>query len=339
MPKVKFVLALCGATLAGTAVASATTHYVDARTGSGTACTITAPCADVNTALSIAAAGDDIVILQGAVFGPIRLTASFSISGAVSATQTKFVNDGSAPGCIGGAPGSCGSNSGYTVEFAGADTDSLKMGLVTFAAGSGSGALKYTSGGFMQIKGSVFRGNSSSSSPLLALDPTNSTTQAQVYFSGNDIGFHKNGGAVEVKPTGTTSLKLHFNHVEVHNAGFGIRTDGSLLSSSSNVVATVVSDSEFFSFPSGAAAVNAFSTSGTGTVSAAFVRTNILNSGGAALRANGPQSFVVLNDNTACGNNIGIQVSNGATVTTMQNNTVSCNNTNVSGTLTPGTFQ
>src|SRR5665213_1302016 len=68
---------------------------------------------------------------------------------------------------------------------------------------------------------------------------------------------------VLVQPVGTNSLKLHFNHVEVHNASYGIRTDGSLLSSPSATVASFISESEFFSFPN--AAVNAFSTSGTGT--------------------------------------------------------------------------
>ena len=336
MSKTKFLVSLCALVLAGITSASAATRFVDARTGTGSLCTITAPCADVNTALSISACGDNIVILVGAVFGPVKLTCQFSIAGTEPPPDTQFVNDGSAPGCIGGAPGSCGSNSGWTVEVAAGDTDTIKLSYVTIVAGSGQGALKFTSGGKIQFTHDVYRGNGTSTGALVALYPANSSAQAQVYFSNSDVGFH-NGGAVEIKPSGTTSVKLHFNHVEVHNANFGIRSDASLLASSSNVVATVISDSEFFSFPSTSAAINAFSTSGTGTVQAVFVRTQILNSG-TALKANGPQSFVVLNDNTACGNGIGIQVLNSAVVNTMQNNTVKCNNTNISGTLNPLTF-
>ena len=64
---------------------------------------------------------------------------------------------------------------------------------------------------------------------------------------------------------------LHFNHDEVHNASFGIRTDGSLLRAAGAVVTTFISESKFFSFDN--AAVNAYSTPGTGTVNAVFATT------------------------------------------------------------------
>jgi hypothetical protein len=134
-----------------------------------------------------------------------------------------------------------------------------------------------------------------------------------------------------VKPSGNTSLKLHFNHVEVHNASYGIRTDASLLTGPSVVVSTVVSESEFFAF--GNAAVNAFSTSGTGTSIGTFNDVNVLNAG-AAIRANGPQSTVILTNSTLSGNGIGTQALNGATVLTSQNNTITGNGTDVSGALT-----
>ena len=157
-----------------------------------------------------------------------------------------------------------------------------------------------------------------------------------MYFAGNDVGFHANGGAIEVIPGGLTSLKLHFNHCEVHNANFGIRTDGSNLTNSSAVVATFISESEFFSF--NFAAVNAFSTSGHGLVNAVFDTTRILNAQ-VALKANGGQSYVILTNNTVAGNGIGIQVRNSAHVTTSSNNTVYGNLTDVDGTVTPQPLQ
>jgi len=142
-------------------------------------------------------------------------------------------------------------------------------------------------------------------------------------------------GAVLVQPQGTNSLKLHFNHVEVHNASYGIDTDGSFLSGPSALAASFISESEFFSFPN--AAVNAFSTSGTGTVNAVLDFTRILNAG-VALKANGPQSFVIVTNNTVGGNTIGVQQQNGATVITSHNSTITgngpSNNQNVSGTVT-----
>jgi hypothetical protein len=345
--KLKFASMFGFLTLAGMAIASpagATAQYVDARSGTDSAsCPVTAPCATLNQALQNAGSGDNIIILVGAQFGPIRLTVPINITGTDPSTHTSIVADSSASvGCVGGAPGSCGANSGYAVEIAAGVNDNVKMGFLAMAAGSsGNGALLFTSGSKLQISHSVFRGNGSAVTPIVALYPNNGTTsQAQVYFSNNDVGFNNGnstgGGAVEVKPSGDTSLKLHFNHVEVHNANYGIRTDGSQLSSSADVVATVISESEFFSFKN--AAMNAYSTSGTGTADAAFDSVRVLNAG-VGLKANGSQSFVVITNNTVVGNSTGILISGGATVLTSGNNTIQGNGTNVSGTLTPAALQ
>ena len=160
-----------------------------------------------------------------------------------------------------------------------------------------------------------------------------------MYFSNSDVGFNNSGanaGAVEVKPSGNTSLKLHFNHVEVHNASYGIRTDLSLLSGPSINVATAISESEFFSFAN--AAVNAFSLAGTGTINAAFDAVRILNAN-VAIKANGPLSTVILTNSTVSGNAIGVQTLNGGNINSLANNTISGNGTNVSGTLTPQPLQ
>jgi hypothetical protein len=227
------------------------------------------------------------------------------------------------------------------VEIAAGVADVVKLGNMVVQMGSsgGIGALKLTSGGQTEITSDVFRGNSTATTPIILMAPNTSGIQSEVYFSNSDIGFNNagnaNAGAVLVQPVGTNSLKLHFNHVEVHNASFGIRTDGSSLSSPSAVVASFISESEFFSFPN--AAVNAFSTSGTGTVNAVFDFTRILNAG-VALKANGAQSFVILTNNTVGGNTIGVQQQNGATVLTSHSSTITgngpSNNQNVSGTVT-----
>jgi len=210
---------------------------------------------------------------------------------------------------------------GFAIEIAAGPNDIVTISNLLLSVGpSGVGALKFTSGGQIQLSNNVYRGNDTTTGPVVALYPNNpGTTQAQVYFSHSDVGFNNNNpnaGAVEVKPSGNTSLKADFNHVELHNASYGIRTDGSLLLSPTANVTTTVSEAEFFSFPN--AAVNAFSTSGTGTVNAVSDFTRILNSG-VALKANGPQSFVILANNTVGGNTIGVQQLNGANVITSHN--------------------
>jgi hypothetical protein len=235
-------------------------------------------------------------------------------------------------------PSGCGlPNNGYAVEIAAGSTDTVKIDHTLMTAGlNGVGALKLTSGGKIQLNNDVFRGNDTATGPIVALYPNNpGTTQAQVYFSYSDVGFNNGAnagaGAVEVKPSGNTSLKLHFNHVEVHNASYGIRTDSSLLSGPTISVATAISESEFFSFPN--AAVNAFSTSGTGLTNAVFNFVNILNAS-VAIKANGPQSIVVLTNSTVSGNGTGVQPLNGGTIFTSQNNTIKGNGTNLSGAMT-----
>jgi hypothetical protein len=318
-----------------------TTFYVSSKTGNDSGlCPITAPCATLNFALSVASPGAVITVIDSGVFGPIMLTHSIAIAGS-KADSVQIVADPAAPaGCVGGAPGSCGANNGFAVEIAAGVSDSVKISTVEMDAGpsGGAGALKFTSGGTVQLSENVYRGNGTQAGPIVALYPNNpGTTQAQVYFSSSDIGFNNSGanaGAVEVKPVGNTSLKLHFNHVEVHNASYGIRTDSSLLSSPAVNVTTVISESEMFSVAN--AAVNAFSTAGTGTTNAAFDAVKILNAN-IAIKANGPLSTVILTNSTLSGNGTGVQIQNGAHVYSPHNNTITGNSTDVSGVLSTTT--
>ena len=347
MQKFWFLISACAFTLIGLSSASAR-QYIDAQNGndSGT-CPVTAPCATLNYALSQvgSSSNETIVIVKAGNFGPIYLTGSVFIVGADPSAQVQIYSDSTAlVGCVGAAPGSCGPNNGYAVEIAAGVNNVVGFSHVLLEASHhgvpGVGALKFTSGGKIQLSDSMFHGNGSATGPIVLLNPNNAgTTQAQVYFSHNDIGFNNNNtnaGAVLVQPIGNTSLGLHFNHVQVHNASYGIRTDGSSLLGPSAVVSTFISDSEFFSFNN--AAVNAFSTSGTGTVLATFDTNRILSSA-AGLKANGPQSSVVLMNNTVTQNAIGVMQQNSATVYTFGNNGIKNNNTDISGTLTPAPLQ
>ena len=347
MPKFRVLLTACAFTLIGLSSASAR-QYVDAQNGNDSGpCPVTAPCATLNFALSQVGSSfnETIVIVKAGNFGPILLNGNVAIIGTDMGAQVQIYADQTAlVGCIGGAPGSCGANNGYAVEIAGGPNNVVQLGNLLFDASHhgvpGVGALKFTSGGAVQLSGSYFRGNGSTTGPIVLLNPNNSgTTQAQVYLSHSDIGFNNNNanaGAVLVQPIGNTSLELHFNHVEVHNASFGIRTDGSSLSGPSAIVSSFISDSEFFSFNN--AAVNAFSAAGTGTVQTTFDTTRILNAA-VALKANGLQSSVVLTNNTVTGNGTGVQVQNSATVFTSGNNTIKNNTTNINGSLTPSPLQ
>jgi len=296
-------------------------------------CPITSPCATLNHALSVTGMGGEITIIGGGQFGPIVLTGPISITGSDFKQSFEIVADPAAQvGCIGLPAGVCSANNGYGVEIAAGANDSVKFTDVTVTAGvNGTGALKFTSGGMIQLSNNLYRGNASAG-PIVALYPNNpGTTLAEVYFSNSDIGFNDNGGAVEVKPGGSTSLKVHFNHVEVHNANYGIRTDSSFLSSPAANITTAITESEFFSLAN--AAMNAFTTSGTGTTIAVFDTVRILNAS-VGIKANGPLSTVVMTHSTVSGNGTGIMVQNGGHVFTPHNNTIIGNGTDFSGSVT-----
>jgi len=318
-----------------------TSVYVSERNGTDSgACPVTAPCATLNYALAVSNAGGTVTILGGGKFGPVVLTQAITINGSPGEHAQIVANSSAQAGCVNNVAGTCSANNGYAVEIAAGATDVVKLSNLLMQTGvnGGIGALKLSSGAQTEITDDVFRGDTTASTPIILMAPNTPGIQSQVYFSNSDIGFNNtssvNAGAVLVQPIGTNSLKLHFNHVEVHNASYGIRTDGSSQSAGA-VVASFVSESEFFSFPN--AAVNAFSASGTGTVNAVYDFNRILNAG-VALKANGPLSFVIVTNNTVDGNTVGVQQQNGATVLTSHNSTITgngpSNNQNVSGTLT-----
>jgi hypothetical protein len=340
MWKLKY-LAACAFTVLGlTSAFAAGPAFVDAKNGdnanAGSGCPELAPCADLNTALSISSPGGIIVIVGGGLFGPIVLTGQIYILGSDPNELTNIIaNPAAQVGCIGHLPASCGlTNNGYGVEIAAGANDTITLlHLAVRAASNGPGALRMSSGNGLQASYDVFEGGGTAAA--VQLDPNNNDgVTATAYFAYDEVrssNHTANSGAVEVKPAGNMSLALHFNHVQVHNSSFGIRTDGSSLSGPSNVVSSFISECEFSTFDN--AAVNAFSTSGTGTVNAVFDTTRILNAS-AALKANGPQSSVILSNNTVSGNGLGVQVLNGATVYTAGNNIVAKNGNDVSGTLT-----
>ncbi len=310
--------------------------YVSGKGGTdGSVCTRAAPCASLNYALGVTDAGGTITVLDDGVFGPIVLNKPVSIVGVDPSSHFQIVADPAAQvGCVGAPPSGCGlPNNGYAIEIAAGVSDEVILTNLLASAGSaGAGALKFSSGGMMQLSEDVFRGNDIATGPIVALYPNNpGTTQAQVYFSHSDIGFNgnnANAGAIEVKPSGNTSLKLHFNHVEVHNASYGIRTDPRALGAFGHRHDGGGGRNLSFLY----AAVNAFSTAGTGTTNAVFDAVRVLNAG-VAIKANGPQSTVILTNSTISGNGTGVQVQNNGVVYTPQSNTIYGNGTDINGGL------
>jgi hypothetical protein len=325
---------LANAFLATGASALSSQTYVDARGGVAAdvgTCPVTAPCGTLSYALSQTAANGGVQILVGGTFEPVVLTSQVNIA-APPDGSTKIIADPTAVtwGCVGAAPGSCGSNNGYAMEITGAVTDTFKFKNVLFSAGpAGNGAIKVNSAFGMQFTGCIFRGNGTTTNAILTFAPSNGGgNQFQLFFGGGDIAYNKNGGALLIQPIGNTPTRVHFAHTEIHNASFGLKADGTLMSAGVTL-RIFAKESEYFSFNNNAA--NAFTTVGTGIVQYAMKSNNVFNAGLAGINSNGPGTSFILVDNVVIGNSTGVNMVNGGTVATAGTNEISANGTNVAG--------
>ena len=167
------------------AVAGFDNTFVDfAGSDSANTCgVITSPCATLNNALANTNATGSVNILNGGFWGPILITQSVNINAFEG--KAVIINDGSAPGCVGAAAGSCGSNGGYAIEIAGTTSTNVKMKGVSIRQGTGSGgALKIGTANQVKLADSNLRGSSSATLPMLiSSQPTVMLPLSSSWFS------------------------------------------------------------------------------------------------------------------------------------------------------------
>jgi hypothetical protein len=294
----------------------------------------TSPCATLNQALQNSSPGGQIVVVHGNAFGPIYLTGSIAIVGPAD-SSFEIVNSGAAPGCIGAAPGTCAASTTAGVEIAAGTSDVVKLKDVTISGGSsGTNALKVHSVFGVALTGVKLRGGSSASLTSMMLVDSSQGSQLQVYLHNSDIAFSSVGSAITLTPTGATPVRMNFNNSEVHNAVSGLSAVATGLTGTANIE-ILVDGTQFFSFNNNAIAVAASSNSNQSVVS--LTRSAIVNTGGAALRANGTGAIAVLYESAITGNAAGTNVVNGGVIFSYQNNEIIGNGVNceVGGANTP----
>jgi len=312
----------------GAAPSWASSWFVDPHAGSGTACTVTSPCASLNQALANSASGDTINILSPGNFGPIYLTGSISITGPDDDATISWSN--TQPGCIGSLPGAgCNGGSNATVAVqvaAGATTDIIKLKNLIISNGAGSnGAVQVDTAFGVSMSSVVLRGGTAAATAPQMMNVTSSQgSQLQLFFNHCDIAFSANGGGVNIAPTGTTPMRVHFANSEVHNAKYGLAISTAGLSGSADI-AVAIDATEFFSFNNSSVSVAA---TGANQARVSIARSTILNTGGAALKFNGSNAFGALYENVITGNQTGVNVVGGAPVATFSNNQIFGNGVN-----------
>jgi hypothetical protein len=338
MSKLAFLIgtaavAVCMASAPSWAALVDNTAYVDPEYGTDSATcgnqllgpgftdTATGPCATLNQALqNLPATGGLIIVMGSGTFGPIYLTAPVAINAPSGKINIDW-QSATTPGCVHGAPGSCngGAAATYAVDIeAAAATATVKLRNVLINANGGSAAALHIGTAFgVSLNDVALRCGPGSSTPEMMLVDSSQGSQLQIYLHNSDVAFCSGGGGIVLAPTGATPVRLNSNHAEVHNATFGLQANSTGLTGTANI-AVLLDDTQFFSFNN--SAVSLVSSSGSNGSIVSITRSAILNTGGAALKANGVGAGGLLYESVILGNSSGVNVLNGAGVATYQNN-------------------
>lgn len=332
LPAACFVLALGS----GMTSASAATWFVDAAQGNdnGGTCggaaigSANPPCATLNRALQNAAAGDVITVTHGNTWGPIYLTGQISISGPDDNSMV-IVNNNTAPGCIGAAPGSCnaGAATNGGIEIAAGATDTIKLkGFIVNSGSSGTSSLHIQSAFTVTLSMVTLRSSNGSSLSALLYDQSSlpsSGSPHQLYLHNCDAAFSGSGGAVWVAPSVPTSV--HFSGGELHHAKFGYRADATGLSSGN--VQSLIDTTQFFSFNSNAVVVVGGSSAHSNL---SLSRSSISQSAVTGLVVSGANATATIYEDVITQTATGVSIL-GGTVYSLGNNEIWFNGTNISG--------
>lgn len=206
--------------------AQATRTWVSGVGDDANPCSRTAPCKTFAGAISKTAAGGEISVLDPGGYGAVTVTKSISI-----------VNDYS-----GEAGVLASGTNGIVINAAATDVIQLR-GLIIDGAPPGTPGLngvRFIAGGTLIIQKSVIKNfRSAVAGNGFGLTVTPSTGVAEVYVSDtviSEAGSGANGGAVFAKPSGSASVNMLLDRVQVLDSVMGIRLDGSTTSGSINLV-------------------------------------------------------------------------------------------------------
>jgi hypothetical protein len=290
---------------AAPASAQATRTWVSGVGDDVNPCSRTAPCKTFAGAISKTAAGGEINCLDPGGFGAVTITKSMTIScpytegGALAGGNGVVINDGATatPGTI--------------VVYL--------RGLDIFGVNPPSNGVRFVSGAALYIEDSVIRRFNAANSTGVSFAPS---TNAKLYMNNvtvGDNGSGATGGGIEIRPTGTGSVKALLTNVRaLNNANNGLRVDSTATTNTAGISVSI--EKSYF-----AGNVNGISFQ-TGTVSTIMIEGSaIVNNSGTGVVASGGSSSVVFGNTTIMGNAIGVSTSGGSALHTYGDNRLDAN--------------
>jgi hypothetical protein len=306
------ILAFALAALA-TPASAATEAYLKS-TGSGTACTLVAPCALMQTAVGVAGAGSAVICLD---------------KGAYSSNLTFSINQSVTISC---GDGLWEAPHGQIDMNPPANSEIVIEGLTMDAETSGCCNLSYTGQGTLRLR-RVRAGNMTGpSSHGLKFTPTGPGT-----LHVSDSYFYFNGGSgIFVQPGATGYANLHISNTKFERNANGLWADGrtSTLGINVNIIDSAASENTGNGF---AAVASAGKAPVTISIMSSRISGNLTNGLGAAGEAaSGPGSATIMVGSSMITANVnGISTLGAGRILTYGNNQLQVNGTDgvFSGTL------
>jgi hypothetical protein len=295
----------------GSAAAQATRTWVSGVGDDANPCSRTAPCKTFPGAISKTAAGGEIDVLDPGGFGGVTITKAITIA-----------QEGPGEGGVLVA----GTN-GITVN-AGPNDVVILRGLQIDGGPIGSNSLsgvRFLAGGTLMIQNCTIR-NFTGFAPngygvFFTPSGASSLFISDTTVASNGTAGTTGGGGIYIQPTGTGSAKANITRVHAVNNTLGIRADGT---GSSGGIAVTISDSTVSGNAfAGFAALTPFGGASVTMEITRSVSTNNLT----GLNSNGPTAILRVGYSAVTGNSIGVNIANGATMTSLGNNQINDNAT------------
>jgi hypothetical protein len=284
----------------GSAYAQTAHNWVSQSTGSGAACTRTAPCADFITAQAATLAGGVISVLDPGEYFSINISKSLTIP---------------AEGVDGGATTAVSGGFWIVVQAGVSDVVTLE-GLHL----GGPGGVPFLSGGHLHVVRCVITNCAFAGSAGIKFEPNSpsklSVIDTVVSNEGSDTG-----GGVVINPQSGGSARVNLERVTVNGNAFGIAADGTgstggiNMTIADSMIGGNANDGIIATTPSGGAPIGIM-VKNTKSVNNAF-----------GIRSLGLNVTVRASNSTITGNGAGLSFGGGGSLLTFGNNEVRANGT------------
>jgi hypothetical protein len=278
-------------------------------TGSGSACTRAAPCADFATALLQTNAGGEINCVDQGDFG--------------SGASQLFINQSITIDCE-GVQGRVGYTGGSTAIVVNATNAVTLRGLDIDGNGTAAFGIGFPGGAALHVEKCVIR----NAGWGLIANPQNNTI-SELFVSDTVLennGDASSGGGVLIDPFLANAItRVTLNRVEARNNFFGIKADGTTPSATGGVINMTVRDSVSAGNHSNGIVATG-NAGGPAIIMMVEHSTSSQNAtAGFGVISDGPRSTITLTGSTVMGNINGIGASNGGSLVSYQNNNVTLN--------------